>query len=132
MNKSLLTKFTPQILLGAEVLVRDPGELATLMGWSASRITEMKAGLKDLTTKDALALEQACNRSVGQLAVLGIESQASPAKRERHSVLIRETLSLLAASRSHQPKSRDSLRRADRSKSSHTKKRPTTMKTRAA
>jgi DNA-binding transcriptional regulator YdaS (Cro superfamily) len=96
MNEIVLAKFTPQVLRGAEQLGFPSKKLSALLGVSESRLSRLACGLENLGARHARRLENETGRSVGELAVLGIAQDATPAQRARYKVLIRETLELLS------------------------------------
>ncbi len=80
MNAKLLKKFTPEILRGAKSLGFGPG---------SHRGT--------LSPKLAGKLEGETGKSIGELALLGIQADATPQQRKQHRALIRETMELMMA-----------------------------------
>jgi hypothetical protein len=83
MNLHLLRKFPVQILLGAQSLGVD-----------------VSLDQKTLSCEDAKTLEKKTGRSIGELAILGIEAAATPDQRERERDLLRSTIELMAAFKS--------------------------------
>jgi hypothetical protein len=80
MNTLLLKKFTPEILRGVQSLGFKPGAHRGI-----------------LPVKQAEALAEQTGKTIGELALLGIEADASPEQQKRHRALIRETMELMAA-----------------------------------
>jgi hypothetical protein len=80
MNMLVLKKFTPEILHGAKALGFE-------FDWHR--------GI--LRAKEAEDIEQRTGRSIGELALLGIESNASAEQRKLHRKLLRETMELMSA-----------------------------------
>jgi hypothetical protein len=93
MNVSLLRKFTPQILTGAEQEIgRDA--VAKLLSVSPRTLADMKAGLKPLSNACARLIEGDTGKGLGELALLGVVANASPEERAANAELIRDTLQL--------------------------------------
>src|SRR5438552_3609372 len=134
MNRRLLIKFTPQIIRGAERLGLDAKALRALLAIKEQFLAELTYGIEDLTVRQATLLERATGRSIGELAILGIEREMSPGKRARHAGLIRDTLEMFAASRPDASRTATTRRNSDRPKrpASTTKRRPNGTRARAA
>src|SRR2546423_15358432 len=94
MNELILSRFTPQLLRGAEQLGVDGKALSSALRISQRQISRMACGLANLSVRHAKVLERKTRRSIGELAVLGIAADARPAQRARHASLIRGTLKL--------------------------------------
>ena len=80
MNTLLLKKFTLEILRGVKALGFEP---------------EARRGA--LGAKQAQAIAELTGRTIGELALLGIESDASTETQRRHRELLRETMELMTA-----------------------------------
>ena len=87
MNTLLLKKFTPEILRGVKALGFAP---------------ETCQGI--LHPTQAEEIEERTGRTIGELALLGIESSASSEKQKRQRDLVRETIELMAAFDSRPPR----------------------------
>jgi hypothetical protein len=93
MNLSLLRRFSPEILAGAQ-RGRNSSALGRLLSVSDEQLADMKAGLKPLSTARARLLEEHTGRTIGELALLGIVKNASPKQRAANAKLIRDTMRL--------------------------------------
>jgi hypothetical protein len=95
MNTALLTKFTPDILRGAASLGFKSNALIAMLGITPADFSRLSSGSKTLDTKQAGAIERKTDRTIGELAVLGIEYEAPPARRAEEAQLVRDTLELM-------------------------------------
>ncbi len=97
MNAQLLKKFSLEILRGAT---------------SVGESTEHLLG-SILTPDQASLLEKKTGRSIGELAVLGIEYAATPEQKKRHRELLRETTDLMAClDKALRPASKNAVKKA--------------------
>jgi len=80
MNTLLLKKFTPEIIRGAKTLGVDFDTHRDVLG-----------------TQQAEAIEEKTGRSIGELALLGIQADALPAQQKQQRELVQETIELMAA-----------------------------------
>src|SRR6185437_9021871 len=99
MNDRLLLKFTPQIMRGAEALGIGEGSLKKLLGVTKQELDELSFGIEELSAKQGARLEKKTGRSIGELAVLGINDAAPLRQRAKHAELVRGTLEMLGSFR---------------------------------
>ena len=99
MNKSLLSKFTPEVLAGIQSLGFSSRAIAKRLRSTSAKVAELETGLSTLNMRQAGELERFTEKSIGELAVLGIARHASSSKRSEHSKMLRDTLAMFAKSR---------------------------------
>jgi hypothetical protein len=95
MNKSLLSSFTPQILDGASRCGLAPQALRQVLRAREPRIANLRSGAAKLNAREARAIELETGRSIGELALLGMELRVTPEKRAANKGLLRDTLKLM-------------------------------------
>jgi hypothetical protein len=95
MNTALLTKFTPDVLRGAISLGLENNALIALLGVTSGNFSRLISGSEILDIKQARVIERKTNRTIGELAVLGIECTASPERRAKEVQLVQDTLELM-------------------------------------
>ena len=99
MNRFVLNRFAPEILLGMESLGYELMAVAKLLGITSQRLARINSSLSSFTSKHGKIIEEATDRSVGELAVLGMEYRATPDQRTKNAKLTKDTLEMLAAGR---------------------------------
>ena len=95
MNKSLLSGFTPQILEGASRCGVDHNAMRQVLRAREPRLAHLRSGASKLNLREARAIEVETGRSIGELALLGIEQGATPEKRAENKALLRDTMKLM-------------------------------------
>lgn len=96
MNPLLLKRFTPQILRGAMrcSVSSQSGGLVTI---SAEMVEKMLKRAQPLSESEALLIERQTGKSIGELAVMGLESARDANQSDEDVDLIRDTIELMRA-----------------------------------